>query len=243
MNLQISRTQDNIKSYPHHKHSFWEIMLYTDGEGFLYTPDKNIPFEVGTIIVVPPKTVHGSFSEKPFKNISIGGNFENSFLFNSPLRLNDNQEFDGKTLAMLLYKNRMANSHYLTNLANTFIDFILMQTALEKPINSVINSIVIEISDNAASSDFSVSKLLNSYNYSSDYIRQQFKAIIGMHPLQFLTKCRIERACFLIDIYGKSKQLSAIAESCGYTDYIYFSKQFKSLTSFSPSEYLKRRIG
>ncbi len=243
MNLQISRTNDGIKSYPHHKHSFWEIMLYTEGEGYLYTPTENIPFKVGTIVIVPPEIVHGSVSEKPFRNISVGGNFGNSFFFDRPISLEDNTACDCEALAMLLYKNRMSNEHLLKSLSNTYISFILMQAELERPINYVINEIVNIIAANANSSEFNVADLLKTYNYSVDYIRQQFKLKIGMQPIKFLTKCRIEKACFLIEIYGGSIPLSEIAESCGYTDYVYFSKQFKQHTKLSPSEYLKKRIG
>ncbi len=240
MDLQIFQTQDNIISYPHHKHSYWEIILYIEGEGYLYTKEKNLPFKVGTIIVVPPETAHGSVSEKHFKNISIGGNFGNSFFSDTPIILEDNTQGDGKALATLLYKNRTGNKHYLKSLCNAYIDFILMQTTLEKPINSIINEIITEISNNATLPDYNISNTLLSYNYSQDYIRQQFKEITGMHPTKFLTKCRIEKACYLIEIYGKTLPLSKIAESCGYTDYIYFSKQFKQHTGLSPKEYLKR---
>ncbi len=243
MNIQISRTDDNVKSYPHHTHSFFEIMIYTEGEGYLYTPTENIPFEVGTIIVVPPKIVHGSVSEKPFRNISIGGNFENNFLFDACLLLHDNEDYDGTELANLLYKNRTASDFYFKALLNAYINFILMQTTLEKPINSVINEIKKELSNNAFSTNFNIAELLQSYNYSPDYIRQQFKAITGVHPTKFLTKCRVDKAAFLIGVYGESMPLSKIAESCGYTDYVYFSKQFKQYTGNSPKEYLKKRIG
>ncbi len=240
MNIQISRTEDNVKSYPHHKHSFWEIMLYTEGEGYLYTPDENIPFGVGTVIVVPPETVHGSVSEKPFRNISVGGNFDNSFLFSSTCVLKDNKDSDGKTIAELLYKNRMSNEHYLQSLLKAYIDFILMQAELKAPINTVINEITNIISSDFTSSELSIANLLGSYNYSTDYIRQQFKTTTGMRPIEFLTKCRIDKACFLIEIYGEGVPLSRIAEGCGYTDYVYFSKQFKQHTGLSPKEYLKR---
>ncbi len=243
MNFQISITDDNVKRYPQHKHSFWEIMLYTEGKGYLYTPTENIPFDVGTIIIVPPKIAHGSVSDKPFRNISVGGDFENSFLFDTILHLHDNKDFEGTDLANLLYKNRATDEYYLKALSNAYVNFILMQTTLKKPINTVIEEIKNEILNNAFLYDYNIAKLLNSYNYSPDYIRQQFKIVTGTHPIGFLTKCRIERACFLIDIYGESMPLSKIAENCGYTDYVYFSKQFKRHTKHSPMEYLKQRIG
>ncbi len=242
IDYQIAVTQSGTKRYPPHKHTFWEILCYTQGEGYLYTPQKNIPFKEGTIIIVPPETVHGSFSNKTFKNISIGGEFSNGFFSLSPIRVEDNADCDGKILAQMIYKNRMENKTYLNSLTNAYVNFLLSTLLLEKQINSVVNQIINTISENCAVADFNVAQLLSKYNYSPDYIRQQFKITTGMHPIEFLTKCRIEKACHLIEIYGKILPLSKIAENCGYTDYVYFSKLFKKSTQLSPMEYLKKHI-
>ncbi len=50
---------------------------------------------------------------------------------------------------------------------------------------------------------------------------------------------RINNACFLIDTYKHLLSLSEIAEKCGYTDYIYFSRRFKQITKVSPRKYLE----
>ncbi len=237
MELQVYCTQDGINKYPNHSHSYFEILLYFKGEGYLYTPNKNIPFKPGTIIIVPPETIHGSVSDKEFKNISIGGDFKNSLFFNEPVCIKDNEDKDGKTLAMLIYKNRKGTTAYINSLANAYIHFLLNILKLEKPVDLVINEILTTISDNSNNSNISISEIIGSYNYSKDYIRQQFKKTTGMHPTEFLTKCRIEQAAFLIDVYGNTIPLSQIAEKCGYLDYVYFSKQFKSLKHMSPQKY------
>ena len=41
----------------------------------------------------------------------------------------------------------------------------------------------------------------------------------------------------IIDIYKNKISLSEISERCGYLDYIYFSKRFKSVMGMSPREY------
>ncbi len=237
MNLQITCTPDGIKSYPHHHHNYWEILLYIEGNGYMYTHKQNILFKTGTIILVPPKTIHGSVSENGFKNISLGGNFKNSLFFDKPIAITDNEDKDGTTLAMLLFKNKKSNTAYLNSLADAYINFLLNKINLETPINSVINEIIGTISENFYDARINVSEIINSYNYTKDYIRQQFKKATNMHPTAFLTKCRIEQAAFLIDIYGNTIPLSQIAEKCGYLDYVYFSKQFKSLKHMSPQKY------
>jgi AraC-like DNA-binding protein len=83
--------------------------------------------------------------------------------------------------------------------------------------------------------------LLTKSGYAEDYIRAKFREITGYTPVEFLTKVRISQACSLIDMYGNSLQLSEIAEKCGYTDYVYFSRRFKALTGISPREYLRSK--
>ena len=63
-----------------------------DGNGFLATTQGNISFEKGDIIIVPPRILHGSVSERGFVNISVGGDFNNLFMFDKPVKLFDNNE-------------------------------------------------------------------------------------------------------------------------------------------------------
>ncbi|MBQ8146607.1 MAG: AraC family transcriptional regulator [Clostridia bacterium] len=64
-----------------------------------------------------------------------------------------------------------------------------------------------------------------------------FKKVTGKTPNEFLTVIRIEHACFLMDIYHSKLSLAKISEQCGYLDYIYFSKKFKSIMGVSPRKY------
>lgn len=80
-------------------------------------------------------------------------------------------------------------------------------------------------------------KILLTSGYSEDYIRACFKKITGKTPTDFLTDVRIKHACYLIDIYKDTLTLSEIAEQCGYVDYIYFSKKFKTVMGMSPRVY------
>ena len=63
MEIHISRTEPGVRAYPAHAHDWWEIMSYSEGVGYLYTPERNYPFTPGTVILVPPHVIHGSVSE------------------------------------------------------------------------------------------------------------------------------------------------------------------------------------
>lgn len=237
MNIQINCTKDGIKTYPLHKHSHYEIMFYLEGTGHIRTSEAAFAFSPGSIIIVPPETVHGSTSEHGFKNISVGGEFENLFHFEEVVTLFDNAQNDGRTLATMIYNNRHKNSNYISKLCSAYIHFILQYINISDNIGKAVNKIMCEITNNFYDSKINLRHLLQESGYAEDYIRAHFKKITHKTPNLYLTEMRIRHAAFLIDIYAKTLSLQQIAEQCGYTDYIYFSKKFKSVTGVSPKKY------
>ncbi len=239
MESYVSYTADGVIKYPPHKHNCWEIMLYTEGDGYMFTEIENIQFSKGTIIIMPPGIVHGSVSQNGFKNISIRGNFESYFFFTHPTALSDNAICEGTRLAKLIYDSRSNDKNYIETLIKSYILFILQYIKFSSPANRAIDKIISHIRASAFDSEFNITDVLKQSGYSEDYVREQFKKETGTHPKNFLANIRIKHAQLLIDIYGKSMSLSDISEKCGYNDYAYFSKQFKKHTGLSPSVYLK----
>ena len=239
MNIHISRTEPGIKSYPPHSHDWWEIMTYSNGTGYLYTPEKDYPFQPGTIILVPPHTVHGSVSENGFLNISIGGDFENVIFSDLPIVVHDNSRSECLKLTEIIYNNRFENTGFLSKLCTAYVYFLLKHIRQNSSIAKAVDNVIAEIISNAFDADIEICKILSKSGYAEDYIRAYFKKITGKTPAQFLNDIRMEHALFLIDIYGKNLSLSQISEKCGFEDYVYFSKKFKAKYHISPREYLK----
>lgn len=237
MNYTINHTQDGVVRYPMHTHKKYEIMLYLDGEGYMRTELGNIPFETGTIVIVPPNIKHGSISENGFRNISIEGDFEAYFRFDTVKSFEDNKTREGKMLAEMIYENRYGNDTYLASLCTAYVCFLMQRFELDSAMQRSVKKITDEISQNAFDTQIDLTLILSKSGYSEDYIRSCFKKITGKTPNEFLTDIRIKNACFLIDIYKNKISLSEISERCGYLDYIYFSKRFKSVMGMSPREY------
>jgi AraC-like DNA-binding protein len=212
-------------------------MLYLDGEGYMRTELGNIPFEAGTIVIVPPNIKHGSISENGFRNISIEGDFEAYFGFDTVKSFEDNETQEGKMLAEMIYENRYGNDTYLASLCTAYVCFLMQRFELDSAMQRSVKKITDEISQNAFDTQIDLTLILSKSGYSEDYIRSCFKKITGKTPSEFLTDIRIKHACFLIDIYKNKISLSEISERCGYLDYIYFSKRFKSVMGMSPREY------
>ena len=237
MSYTINRTQDGVVQYPMHTHKNYEIMLYLDGKGYMRTELGDIPFETGTIVIVPPNIKHGSISENGFRNISIEGDFEAYFGFDTVKSFEDNETQEGKMLAEMIYENRYGNDTYLASLCTAYVCFLMQRFELDSAMQRSVKKITDEISQNAFDTQIDLTLILSKSGYSEDYIRSCFKKITGKTPNEFLTNIRIKNACFLIDIYKNKISLSEISERCGYLDYIYFSKRFKSVMGMSPREY------
>jgi len=240
MRYTINCTQDGLKQYPMHFHKNYEIMLYLEGRGFMQTEFGKIPFEEGTVIIVPPNIKHGSVSESGFKNISVEGDFDRYLQLDSVLALSDNASQDGKTIAKMIFENRYSNSTYLAALCSAYVCFLMQQFNIESAIKQSVGKVMAKISENAFDSEINLASILSESGYSEDYIRSCFKEVTGKTPNEFLTEIRIQRARFLIDVYKDEFSLMQLAEKCGYNDYAYFSKKFKNVTKMSPREYKKQ---
>ncbi len=236
MNYSINSINE---ASPPHYHTNYEIIVCTKGEGFFTHKDGRINLSPGTIVIVPPNTVHSSTFEEEYERIYINGEFNRIFNLHTPAVVIDNPQEEGTLLAKMIYRNRYAGGEYVSSLSIAFAQFLVQNLKNDSEISLAVKEIVNTITDSFFESNFDLKHLLKKSGYAEDYIRAEFKKITGYTPVEFLTKVRINQACFLIDMYGTSLQLSEIAEKCGYTDYVYFSRRFKSVMKLSPRKYLK----
>ena len=71
---------------------------------------------------------------------------------------------------------------------------------------------------------------------SEVYFRKLFKEEFGISPQKYIIDLRLQNAAGLISTGYYS--LKEVAYMSGYTDYKYFSVEFKKNMGVSPSEYL-----
>jgi len=225
-------------SHPHY-HTGYEVIVGVKGNGTFFIEDKKIDFYPGIIVIVPPNTPHSSVFEGENERLSVNGEFGHVFNAHSPIIIYDNAQNEGITLAKMIFRNRYGENEYLSALITAFAHFLMQNLKNDSEINLAVKEIVNEITDSFFESTLDLKYLLNKSGYAEDYIRAKFREFTGSTPVEFLTKVRINQACSLIDMYGNSLQLSEIAEKCGYTDYVYFSRKFKMITGVSPREYMK----
>ena len=91
---------------------------------------------------------------------------------------------------------------------------------------------------------FSLEGAIRALPLNYDYVRKLFRREVGATPLEYLTSARMERAAAII-LSGVQNRYSnytvaQIAEMCGYSEPLYFSRVFKNYYGLSPSQYIER---
>lgn len=82
----------------------------------------------------------------------------------------------------------------------------------------------------------SIDDLSRSLGYHRTHLSKMFKQYTGLSPMQFLLKVRMERAKELLS--GQVHlSIDQVASSVGYSDALYFSKQFRKTFGSSPTEF------
>ncbi|TDF95496.1 helix-turn-helix domain-containing protein [Paenibacillus piri] len=99
--------------------------------------------------------------------------------------------------------------------------------------NSKINSVLSYIENHLAES-MSVEELAKLVHFHPNYFMNYFKSMMGLSPIMYVNKKRLEKARRLLATTDMS--ISDIADGIGMELY-YFSRLFRKQTGMSPSEY------
>ncbi|MCY1560398.1 HTH-type transcriptional activator RhaR [compost metagenome] len=73
---------------------------------------------------------------------------------------------------------------------------------------------------------------------SSLTLLRHFQTAVGMTPLDYLHRVRVDRAKVLLEV--TQHNLHAIALACGYSDASSFSRMFSKIAGISPGVYRQR---
>ena len=89
--------------------------------------------------------------------------------------------------------------------------------------------------ENNYSRPIKISDIASNLSIDRSYFSNIFKKTLQKTPQQFLLEYRMDKACELMD--NPELSISNIAFSVGYTDAFNFSKMFKKIKGYSPSDY------
>ena len=84
--------------------------------------------------------------------------------------------------------------------------------------------------------DLSLADLAKVANLHPTYFSDLFHKTVGIRPIEFLHRRKVERAQILMLAHGTS--VKETAYHLGFSDPAYFSRLFRKYTGMSPSEYV-----
>ncbi|WP_400243670.1 AraC family transcriptional regulator [Niallia sp. JL1B1071] len=195
----------------------------------------NIEFLVGTDI--------NDFDLEPLKNASESYQEISSI---KPVFIVSN---DSRSLGYAIKDliNLMTTAHSNTSSEFTFLTNILFQRmilelfhalATEKSAKGMhyINKAIAFIQHNLED-DLSVPKIAGEVGINKSYLHKLFKDYTSYSIGEFISKKRLERACFLL--INSNKSITEIAFQTGFNSRQYFSNTFEKNFSMSPRNYRK----
>lgn len=100
---------------------------------------------------------------------------------------------------------------------------------------TAIEQIVQYLSDNFTDPNINLTSVAQHFGFNPSYLSRKFKQETGKSFVEFLIKCRMERAIVLA---GSNKKMFCTANAVGIPDPNYFGRCFKRYTGISYSEYV-----
>ena len=134
-------------------------------------------------------------------------------------------------------KQEVGYMHTCTALLYQIFAECCVQSVTNTQSDSKIRNSVNYIHSNYTKSDLSIQKIAAESYMSEVYFRKLFREEFGTSPQKYIIGLRIQKAIELIRIGDYS--LKEIAFMSGYSNYKYFSTEFKRSTGLSPSDYIK----
>lgn len=228
-------------SVSEHSHDTWELIYCTEGHGkFIF--DGNTPLEYAKhdIVIIPPKLSHTNSSKDGFTNIHI--NLENAtFPFKNAVLIEDDSEghiFRAFDDAFFYFNSQQDKKKLIISaLGNLIVNYIItFQTS--KPISKTVEIIKADIVKNFPDCNYSLEDFMRSLPYSYDYLRKLFKSELGVTPHNFLTEMRMQTAEKLLSLPDNGDySVGTVAQMCGFSEPLYFSRVFKKNFGVSPAHY------
>ena len=242
----INYSGKNLRTYEvsRHKHDFWEFIYCTGGDGTVTFEDgRELDYTQHQLVLVPPGVMHANQSERGFKNIhmTISGWTPP---FKTPQLLDDNSHRDLYTVMSMCYRYFNTNIQQQPKLMISLTELLLnMLSAFSGTsgnshhVENMANMIV----DNFSDPSFCIDEIYRDIPLSKDYLRRQFIKEKGISPLQFLNHTRINYAQkLLLSRNINNYKIYEIAEMCGFTDQLYFSRVFKKISGVSPKAFCEK---
>lgn len=226
------------------------IHYIISGKGYYKVNQKTYTLETGDIFLVYPNTevIYYADEKDPWEYAWVGFTGSDAsmilkatdFSIDAPVILQ--ASFGKKIHRQLLHiydarGNKFEHAVEMTGRLYTMLAMFIHEAA-EKPLQHTSTSYVqkgIEYISANYSYNITVEDIADYVGLSRSHLFRSFESILGQSPKEFLTDFRMRQACYLLEHSALS--ITAIANSIGFDNSLYFSKTFHKFKGISPKEY------
>lgn len=138
--------------------------------------------------------------------------------------------------------NGFSNTIRMTGLLYQLLSHFI-EDSVKEPVSSVaqlyVKAAAKYISENYGD-PLSIEDIADYVGVSRSQLFRSFEQVMGMSPKEYLTDFRIKQACHLLE--STTLSVTAIANSLGFDNSLYFSKAFRKVRNQSPTEYRKASL-
>lgn len=228
-----------------HSHEHWELIYCTGGEGaFRVENGPTLTYHMGQAVAIPPNTVHMNSSDKGFTNIHLTMAAP-AFPFKTAFRVDDDPEGHmgmAFSQARHYYLSELKRQELILAALGELIGSFMIVFRDSREFSLAVEHIRSTILHNFSNPGFELDQEIRQMPFNYDYLRKLFQKEMGMTPLKYMVDLRMKKAkSMLAAAWTREYSVAEVAESCGFSDALYFSRVFKKYYGCSPSEFVKRR--
>lgn len=224
-----------------HSHGDFEIILFESG-GELFFGGAKTSVSEGAVAVIPPLLKH---------RVACGSAVR-AVLNRALLPVKSALFIDAENAREIRYAVTQACLHFNGNAAKregvlsaygNLIAALIAAYAASNGYSPAVQAVLDDMEKHIGDSTYSLEGFIRSLPLNYDYVRKLFKKEVGVTPHEHLTHARMLRAktILLSGVTNRYSNFSVtqIAEACGYSEPLYFSRVFKQYYGVAPSHYLK----
>lgn len=226
------------------------LIFCIDGKGVLEAQNRSLPVQGGDLVLLPANTPHyyRASREDPWtiywchfsgeragdyvKLIADSGDL----IFPISNRLKLVRDFQN-LLGVRETGYRELPFIHAANLLKQMLSFISLQSRhIQHSAISGFNLQHVEDTMRAnLDKSLSLDELAAACNLSKYHFSTKYRKATGYSPIKHFLHMKIEMACQLLDT--TELRISAVSETLGYDDPLYFSRLFRKVTGLSPKDY------
>ena len=214
-------------------------IIYAKGDRRTGGDGQRLPLSAGEVAIIPPLTPHRTDGEVlravlgrallPVKQVTV-------------LRGQAADDIFGGVESAYAYSLRgNGQGHAVLSAYGNLICALVVASVRRDGFSPAVKAVADDIESHIGDAGYALENFIRSLPLNYDYVRKLFKKEVGATPHEYLLRARMERARSIL-LSGVSNRysdytVSQIAEACGFSEPLYFSRVFKKYFGVAPSYY------